>query len=266
MKSDLVFSQERVARYTGADLLCPNARDHERTSIMDALRKNLHPGARILEIGSGSGMLTREMLAVGYVVETVDPYFTAVQGVWAHSRFDCAQGLPLNPAQPFDAVVSIATMHHIATAPDFLTAALLKDLSRLTKIGGVLVLKDVPRRAAAELRSSETDARRAMRTAQFFETVVDVHSVPPHLAVYLDMRALAEKIGAEYGWDEIEIGFSECDWLFSDPAEARKYVQSLFNLDIGTSELEALTQDMIEKDAGGTCWRWALDFLVMRRV
>lgn len=269
MSSNLVFSPDRVARYSLADQLCPNARRRERLPILEALKTRLWPGARVLEIGCGAGTLTRALLEQGYIVETVDPYFPAPPGVSRHSDFNCVNGIPLSIDAKFDAIVSLATMHHLATDKDFLTDPLHADIFRIIKPGGVLVIMDVPNPDAALQRSGEVAAERAAGVAQFFRDVVDVYSVPQHVAVYLDLQRLGARMAASDGWTILAGEFRECDWHFCDRATALTYVERLFNLNIidgGMVFREASTALLLDEAQGEISWSWALDFLVMQRA
>jgi 2-polyprenyl-3-methyl-5-hydroxy-6-metoxy-1,4-benzoquinol methylase len=118
------------------------------------------PGGRVLDVGCGEGMLTRELAGPARSVLGVDLDPSSIELARATTseanvEFLCADVLqhPFEPAS-FDAVVSVATLHHLGTE-----AGLLR-LRELVRPGGVLGIvglassewpRDLPRDTAAAI-------------------------------------------------------------------------------------------------------------------
>jgi len=117
-------------------------------------------GGRVLDVGCGEGMLTRELAGRARSVLGVDLDASSIELARATTseanvEFLCADVLqhPFEPAS-FDAVVSVATLHHLGTE-----AGLLR-LRQLVRPGGVLGIiglassewpRDLPRDIAAAI-------------------------------------------------------------------------------------------------------------------
>jgi len=117
-------------------------------------------GGRVLDVGCGEGMLTRELAGRARSVLGVDLDASSIELARATTseanvEFLCADVLqhPFEPAS-FDAVVSVATLHHLGTE-----AGLLR-LRQLVRPGGVLGIvglassewpRDIPRDIAAAI-------------------------------------------------------------------------------------------------------------------
>ena len=102
------------------------------------LLETVPDGARVLDVGCGEGMLSRELAVRASAVLGVDLDAASIELARATTResnvdYLCADVLvhPLAPAS-FDAVVSVATLHHLGTEPG------LRRLAELVRPGGVL--------------------------------------------------------------------------------------------------------------------------------
>lgn len=113
--------------------------------VYDTVRKN--GGARLLDVGFGTGVLTRRLYGDGYAVTGVDFSEKMIEHARAAMpnaqllRHDFTQGMPeVITAQRYDAIVSTYALHHL---PDAEKVSLLRDLYRLLAPGGVLCVGDV---------------------------------------------------------------------------------------------------------------------------
>lgn len=257
------FTQERVEKYGKAQERWPRVRCHELDSFYSVLTNdNGHP-LKALEIGSGTGFLTRSLLEMGYTVDTVDPAFPRLEGVRSHYPCYLNRGfsseLMLNR---YDAIVSLAALHHIAETPDGLPDFLVRDMHYVAAPGAKLILQDVPQAAAAR-KSFLRGSAIAGTTAEFFERIVEVYSVPDHRGVYVDLNDVAAQF-EEYGWKIEKCFWHECPWSFEDMESLSEYLRKLFNLQIlENHELWRLVEPYVQYTGTGVDLRWALACLVM---
>lgn len=259
------FTPERVESYRTAEDLCPGARAGELRTFRDRLKAGA--GKTVLELGSGGGTLTRCLREMGWTVDTVDIAFAAPPGVRRHYCADISRGLGFLPkAAAYDAVVSLAVLHHVVSCPGRLPENLRNDVAAVTRPGAILLFQDVPAAPApAPPDAARTDGwRGAMNTARIFAELVDRHSVPSHDGVYLHMAAIGEQLADEFA--PISRFHHRCDWRFSDAAVAARYVQALFNLDLSRDEVLAVLEPTLLPAGSGVALPWALDCLIMRRL
>ena len=123
-------------------------------SLIEA-RVNSRPGADVLDLGFGTGMLTARLYAAGHPVAGVD--FSQNMLDAARAKMPCAElylydftrGLP--PAlegRTFDFIISTYAFHHV---PDAGKPAFLLELSRRLSPGGECLIGDVAFETQAEL-------------------------------------------------------------------------------------------------------------------
>jgi SAM-dependent methyltransferase len=129
------------------------------------LRREVAPGARVLDYGCGYGRTLGELWALGYR-NTVGIDFSAAmiaRGRKEHPDLDLrlVEALPVHePDGSFDAVLLLAVLTCIAR--DQAQDELLSEVRRLLRPGGVLVLSDMP------LQSDERALRRYSKDAPRF--------------------------------------------------------------------------------------------------
>ena len=141
--ADHPFTEERRQRYAAAEAVSPKARLPELASFSH----HLADGAdrMLLELGSGNGTLTKHLMARGWCIDTVDVAFSPVQGARRHYQQNLTEGLPkLVVDRPYDAVVSLATLHHVVERPDQLPERLARGIASVTAAGATVMLQDVP--------------------------------------------------------------------------------------------------------------------------
>lgn len=258
------FTTERIESYCEAEGICPDARNRELDSFRDYLADG--SGKKVLELGSGNGTLTRCLQAMDWTVDTADIAFQAPAGVRRHYTADIADGLGFLPnAAEYDAVVSLAVLHHVVSDGRFLPDALARDIAAVTKPDGIVILQDVPAPlddlALEQMANCQCEG--AQNTIQIFANLVDAHSVPTHNGVYLNMTAIAEQLSDQFSL--FSRFYHRCDWQFQDADTAVRYVQSLFNLDLSLIKLEQSLAPSLNEAGQGVSLPWALDCLVMRR-
>ncbi|HEY3351366.1 MAG TPA: class I SAM-dependent methyltransferase [Thermoanaerobaculia bacterium] len=119
----------------------------------------------VLDLGSGMGVMARELARRGLVVESVDvnaeeqeiaAALTAGSGLEANIRFTPADGAALPfPDGQFAGAVSFNVLHHLADG-----ASVLREVVRVLRPGGAFVLADFSREGfvfAARVHAAEGD-------------------------------------------------------------------------------------------------------------
>jgi 2-polyprenyl-3-methyl-5-hydroxy-6-metoxy-1,4-benzoquinol methylase len=180
----------------------PTARWNHNLHYHPLLHGVVLPGSRVLDVGCGEGVLTRELAVNARSVLGVDLDASSIDLARATTfetnvEYVCADVLrhPFEPAS-FDAVVSVATLHHLGTE-----AGLLR-LRELVRPGGVLAIvglasselpRDLPREIAAAI------ATRVYRLSRGFweHSAPKVWNAPDS---YREVRRIAERClpGATY--------------------------------------------------------------------
>lgn len=109
-------------------------RRFELRTILDVLRRELPAGARVLDIGAGTGWQARSVADAGFKVQAVDMTSSAYAGdrVFPIHDYD-GHAIPF-PDATFDAVYSSNVLEHVAHADAF-----QKEILRVLKPGGVAV-------------------------------------------------------------------------------------------------------------------------------
>ena len=274
------FTPERMNSYCEAEDLCPDA----RTAELASFQKFLHDGAGkvVLELGSGNGPLTKCLTDMGWTVDTVDIAFQAPPGARRHYNADIANGLGFLPKDAaYDAVASLAVLHHVASDPKRLPTHLADDMAAVTKPGAMVILQDVPGDAALPQMPNSPDGAAgatgadgvygAATTTRIFAELVDPHSTPTHNGIYLQMPAISSQLTQSTGpeFEPVACFHHACDWRFPNRDTAIQYVQSLFNLDLDRNRIEAVIEPVLKTvgaQGGQIHLPWALDCLVLRRT
>jgi putative AdoMet-dependent methyltransferase len=121
--------------------------DSENQAILATLA--LAPGASLLEIGCGTGRFARMAASQGYAVTAVDVSKAMLDYVAARAEQEGLVSLDLQQAgfltmdvaaQGFDAVVSVAALHHLSDAWKLVA---LRRVYTCLKPGGQFILRDV---------------------------------------------------------------------------------------------------------------------------
>lgn len=267
---DLPFTLQRRQRYAKALSSYPHARKLEIAPFVALLGEYAPDAPRtVLEIGSGSGFLTKELLGHGCTVDTIDAAFEPVPGVRSHYSWDARQGLPPDLApEEYSCIVSLAALHHICTADSRRPVALLQDLSSSGGRSTKLLFADVPpsRLATDQTGPAGTDEEECF-TATFFRTVVDRYSSPAHAGIYVDLRRELEPL-TDAGWHTIEGGVYACPWFFDSEADVLTFLRTLFNLDesLTDASLAAMVASGLTLANRGIRLDWTLQYLLMERT
>jgi SAM-dependent methyltransferase len=129
-----------AAAYDGS--LPAHVTEHYLRRRCGFLETQLAPGARVLDLGCGTGSLAHRLSSRGFRVAGCDPS-AGMLGVAARRGLAVArapaQVLPF-AAGTFDGVYTVAVLHHVA-APEAVAAA-LTEMVRVLRPGGVAVVWD----------------------------------------------------------------------------------------------------------------------------
>lgn len=118
--------------------------DHYLRKRVAYIRANAPRGARVLDMGCGTGVLARELDAAGYDVVGLDPS-QPMLGVMGREapNVEAVRGsgtdLPFSDGE-FDFAVSVATMHHVADRAAVRRA--LEEMARVVRPGGSVLVWD----------------------------------------------------------------------------------------------------------------------------
>jgi 2-polyprenyl-3-methyl-5-hydroxy-6-metoxy-1,4-benzoquinol methylase len=173
------------------------------TGTTDALLAHVPPGARVLDVGCGSGHVTESLVAAGHVVHAVDPDPEMVALATSRSAADVRRGgLPDLPydAGSFEVVVANFVLNHVDDP-----RAAARGLAPVVRPGGHVVATIWPAYVPpqATLWNALLDGADAVRPEV------------PRLAPELDFERSPDGLGAvlaEAGLDVVEVGTTEWDW------------------------------------------------------
>lgn len=116
----------------------------EFTTTMHFIEKYLHPGARIIEIGAGTGRYSHALAQMGYAVDAVELMDSNIEIFKKHTQpgeaVTVTQGNALDlsafAGERYDITLLLGPMYHLYTEEDKLQA--LREAIRVTKRGGVI--------------------------------------------------------------------------------------------------------------------------------
>ena len=218
----------RIERYTEANKTFPNARFNELNAIESLLPTDVI--SSVLEIGSGTGFLTKSLLAKGLTVDTIDPHGSWITGVRKHYQTDIKNGFPFIPnGEKYDLIVSLASFHHIIETSDHFQTQLIDDICRITDSNSYLLIVDVPNEKDNITSNCVLTDNAASYTSEFFNEIVDCYSTPFHNGVYLRTDPLVDQF-KEYGWDSLLRKNIYCPWSFCSIEDLHSFISLLFNI------------------------------------
>jgi ubiquinone/menaquinone biosynthesis C-methylase UbiE len=131
--------------YSDDRLLSAIYRDRHNTALGWIQDLHLHPGARILEVGCGAGLITSALARNGYVVDALDSTMAMLQVTRNDAAHQCVQdrirmysadvhALPFQ-AHTFDMVIAIGVIPWLHSE-----RLALRQMQRVLKPGGYLLV------------------------------------------------------------------------------------------------------------------------------
>jgi len=133
-------------------LLAPFGGDHKfRTAVVDAW--SVQPGDRVLELGCGTGLMTRILLDRGAVVTSVDrsePMLARARVRAPEATFIASDVLAFEPGAKYDRVIFSYILHELSAADR--AAALAIGRAALAS-GGLVGIVDFDESAAQPVRA-----------------------------------------------------------------------------------------------------------------
>jgi len=136
-----VIAAMLIAKYAGIVVMS----DLQGDILFPLLLERLMPEQRVLEVGTGTGLLTEKLAVSSSMVVSIDPYrdapshrAIAQEGLRKHANIRLVQGDILSfQDSPFDVVVSRFTYHHIPQKLEF-----LRRCHELLRGGGTIIIAD----------------------------------------------------------------------------------------------------------------------------
>ena len=117
--------------------------DHYRSKRVGLVRSLIRPGARVLDVGCGTGTLSDALRGAGFDVFGFDASMGMLRQLGANGRGTPVAGfgerLPFGD-NAFDVAITVATLHHI-TDPQRI-AETLGEMCRVTRPDGAVVVWD----------------------------------------------------------------------------------------------------------------------------
>lgn len=247
MDADTEAEAQRWESWRLANNLYSSARERELRRLCETLQPRA--GERVWEAGTGNANLTRllaKALVPGGIVVTTD---VEKQNTASAVRIAQQEQLPvralllplerplLEPGEedPFDAVASIATLHHfddrrLGTGEQGRLKA-LQAFYAMLRPGGRLALADVLDDSLAQ---------------RYFDTIDNPQHAAPHGHPhdFVGRSRLLEML-AQVGFRDIVFEFAYVPWIFSSPQQATDFVHKLHNAAVSPEESFAVAERML---------------------
>lgn len=234
----------RWDNYRRANTDRPEARERELRHLFTLL--NPLTGEEIWEAGTGNGYLTfplAEAVGPSGRIFTTDVMAGNIADVMFRNK---ERGLPIEalllegntptpPRQSFDAVTSIATLHHYDNRTEGTgergRQAAFRAFFEGLRSGGRLVVSDV---------------LDGTITQRYFDAIDDPRYCSPHGHPhdFFTKEALIDAARAA-GFTDIEVSVEFVPWQFTSPEEARNFVHTIHNAQCSKEESFALAEKIL---------------------
>lgn len=106
--------------------------------VVELITAHLPPSVRVLNVGSGDGVLSEVLRQRGYTVIDIDIANSVTRADWPKPTLFDGHSIPL-PDESVDAVLCVYVLHHAHTKQQ----ALLREITRVTR-DRLVVLEDTP--------------------------------------------------------------------------------------------------------------------------
>ncbi len=261
-------SNTRWENYRRANSMRPQARENELREVFELLGPK--PGERIWEAGTGNGYLTfpiAQAVSPGGMVVTSDVEPDNIAEV---NLKNAERGLPIETcllkngdaslpkgSGSFDAVTSIATLHHYDDrslgSGEAGRRRCLRAFWEALQPGGRLVVADVLYGTIAQA---------------YFDRIDDPRYCAPRGHPH-DFFTQEELLGVahEVGFTDVSLKVLSVPWTFASPAEAQEFIHTIHNATCSPEESFRMAKEMLgfTGHEGNYQLGWELFFLTARK-
>lgn len=244
------FNAKRVDMYLNAMKMGNDVRMNELGLFSTKNILDINPKI-ITEIGSGNGYLTNHLskLFPSSTIYAIDASDKMKENILQSPNIQVLKnkaeqtGIENNSV---DLITSLATFHHIINKKQ-----VLKEVNRILKPGGTLVISDVADGTAVQ---------------EFFDTIVKENCITGHDFDFLDsewISNLAEKNGFEVVSSEVK----DTPWIFDSEDQMIGFIKNLTGLEISNDQLKDSIYKIfrVEEKDDKTILHWQLGLHILKK-